>query len=448
MQQRVQFCTTSDGVNIAYAVIGQGPPLIFVPGWVSHLEMNWENADSRAQYERLARDFTLVRYDKRGTGLSDRDVDDFGLEARLLDLEAVVDRLGLKRYALRGQSEGGPVAIAHAVRHPECVSHLVLLGTFAHIGHSEAADALITLIAAEWGLGSATMANIFVPTGSKEQQEWFVHYQREAASRQGAAAMLRANIETDVRDMLKDVVAPTLVIHSEEDLAVPFSHARDLAKTIPNAQLMRYKGDHAALTARDEIDAMTREFIFGDADEEPDEPPATAASGLLTIMFTDVERNTELLARLGDAAWRALLREHEMITRDLLKKHGGAEIKTIGDAFMASFASAAGALECAVGLQRAFAKRNEQANEPIRVRVGLNTGEPIAEAGDLFGASVTMASRICGKAEPGQILAANVVRELAAGKRFLFADHGDVVLRGFEDPVRLYEVHWSAVEEA
>jgi adenylate cyclase len=161
-------------------------------------------------------------------------------------------------------------------------------------------------------------------------------------------------------------------------------------------------------------------------------------------MFTDIERNTELLARLGDTAWRQLLREHEQITREQLKEHGGAEIKTIGDAFMASFASASSALECAIALQRAFEARNESAREPIRVRVGLNTGEPIAEDGDLFGASVTMASRICGKAEPGQILAANVVRELAAGKRFLFADHGDVVLRGFEDPVRLYELNWSA----
>jgi class 3 adenylate cyclase/alpha-beta hydrolase superfamily lysophospholipase len=442
-QPRVQFCTTSDGVKIAYTVVGSGPPLVLVPGWVSHLELNWENPEIRARSEVLAQDFTVVSYDKRGTGLSDRDVDDYALEPRLLDLEAVVDRMGFERYAVRGQSEGGPVAIAHAVAHTDRVSHLVLLGTYAHLGRSDASDALVNLIAAEWGLGSATMTNIFMPSATKEQQGWFVRYQREAATREGAAAMLRANLETDVRDLLERVEAPTLVIHSEEDVAVPFHHARHLAKTIPNASLVKYKGDHAAFSAYGEINALMRDFILGDA-PAAGAPAALPASGLLTIMFTDIERNTELLARLGDAAWRGLLREHEGITRDLLKRHGGAEIKTIGDAFMASFGSASNALECAIALQRAFAARNATAAVPIRVRVGLNTGEPIAEDGDLFGASVTMASRICGKAEPEQILAANVVRELAAGKRFLFADHGDVVLRGFEDPVRLYELNWSA----
>jgi class 3 adenylate cyclase len=442
-QPRVQFCTTSDGVKIAYTVVGEGPPLVLVPGWVSHVELNWERADTRARTEALAKDFTFIQYDKRGTGLSDRDVDDFSLEKRLLDIEALVDHLRLSRYAVRGQSEGGPVAIAHAVDHPDRVSHLILQGTYAHLGRTDATDALVSLIAAEWGLGSNTMTSIFMPSATKEDQVWFVRYQREAATREGAAAMLRANLETDVRHLLERVQAPTLVIHSEQDLAVPFTHARDLARTIPNASLVRYEGDHAALAAYDHINSLTREFILGDSAASGDVAPAPS-SGLLTIMFTDIERNTELLARLGDAAWRDLLREHERITRDLLKKHGGAEIKTIGDAFMASFASASSALECAIALQRAFEARNESAKEPIHVRVGLNTGEPIAEDGDLFGASVTMASRICGKAEPGQILAANVVRELAAGKRFLFADHGDVVLRGFEDPVRLYQLNWSA----
>src|SRR5262245_59362427 len=123
-QPRVQFCTTSDGVKIAYTTIGEGPPLVLVPGWVSHLELNWENTDTRARNEKLANDFTLVQYDKRGTGLSGRDVDDFSLGKRLLDLEAVVDRLELKRYAVRGQSEGGPVAIGLAVDHPDRVTHL------------------------------------------------------------------------------------------------------------------------------------------------------------------------------------------------------------------------------------------------------------------------------------------------------------------------------------
>jgi len=202
MQQRVQFCTTSDGVQIAYAVAGSGYPLVFVPGWVSHLELALEAPGFRDAIEDLTRDFTLVRYDKRGTGLSDRGVTDFSLEARLRDVEAVVDRLGLERYAMHGVSEGGPVAIAHAARHPDRVSHLVLQGTYAHLGRTKTTDAVVSLIEAEWGLGSATMANIFVPNAPKEMQEFFSRYQREAAKRADAAAMLQANLDTDVRDIL------------------------------------------------------------------------------------------------------------------------------------------------------------------------------------------------------------------------------------------------------
>ncbi len=168
-----------------------------------------------------------------------------------------------------------------------------------------------------------------------------------------------------------------------------------------------------------------------------------APSGPLTILFTDVEGSTALTQRLGDARARELLREHERMVREALKAHGGSEVKTMGDGFMASFSSATKALECAIAMQRAFAEHNESAEEPIKVRVGLNAGEPIAEDDDLFGTAVNLAARICGHAEAGQILAPIVVRELAAGKQFMFADLGETELRGFEDPVRLYEVRWQ-----
>jgi class 3 adenylate cyclase/pimeloyl-ACP methyl ester carboxylesterase len=443
MQQRVQFCTTTDGVKIAFAVIGSGPPLILVPGWVSHLELDFELAEARAGLEELARSFTVVRYDKRGTGLSDRDVTDFSLEMRLLDVEALVDRLELRRYAIRGVSEGGPVALAHAVRHPDRVTHLILQGTFAHLGHTEASDALIGLIQAQWGLGSETMANIFAPSATKEQHAGFSRYQRESASREDAAEMLRANVETDVRDILDKVAAPTLVIHSETDRAIPFRHARQLASSIPNASLAPYKGDHTAIGALDEIYGLIREFVLEQAPAK-DDPPAAPRSGLLTIMFTDIESSTAMTRERGDEAAQALLRRHNEIIRSALRESGGSEIKHTGDGIMASFATASSALGCAASVQRGFQEHNER--EPasrVRVRIGLNAGEPVAEEGDLFGTAVQVAARICARAEPGQILAANVVRELAAGKGFLFSDHGSVVLRGFEDPVHLYEVHWE-----
>ncbi len=167
------------------------------------------------------------------------------------------------------------------------------------------------------------------------------------------------------------------------------------------------------------------------------------AGGLITVLFTDVEGSTALTQRLGDARARDLLREHERIVREALKAHGGSEVKTMGDGFMASFSSATKALECAIAMQRAFAQHNESAEEPIKVRVGLNAGEPIAEDEDLFGTAVNLAARIAAKADAGKIVASDVVRQLVAGKDFLFSDLGETEMRGFEDPVRLYELRWA-----
>jgi class 3 adenylate cyclase len=218
-----------------------------------------------------------------------------------------------------------------------------------------------------------------------------------------------------------------------------------MAALIPGARLEPLEGDiHVPFwgdskAILDAIDGFLRE---GKAKTEV-EAPSAAPGAPLTILFTDVEGSTALTQRLGDAKTREVLRAHERIVREALKAHGGSEVKTMGDGFMASFPSATRALECAIAMQRAFAQHNESAEEPIRVRVGLNAGEPIAEQEDLFGTAVIVAARIAAKAEGGEILAADVLRQLVAGKGFLFADRGDVALRGFEDPVRLYQVRWE-----
>ncbi len=167
-----------------------------------------------------------------------------------------------------------------------------------------------------------------------------------------------------------------------------------------------------------------------------------APEDIHTILFTDVEGSTALTQRLGDAKAREVLREHERMVREALKSHGGFEVKTMGDGFMTSFSSATKALECAIAMQRAFAERNESAEEPIKVRIGLNAGEPIAEDEDLFGTAVILAARIAAKAEGGEILTSDTVRGLVAGKKFLFSDRGETAMRGFEDPVKLYELSW------
>ena len=185
------------------------------------------------------------------------------------------------------------------------------------------------------------------------------------------------------------------------------------------------------------------EFL-GEGEEAAPAAEAPEAGAFRTVLFTDVEESTSLTQRLGDTRAREVLRTHERIVRDALRSHQGSEVKTMGDGFMASFSSATRALECAIAMQRAFAQHNESAEEPIRVRIGLNAGEPIAEEEDLFGTAVIVAARIAAKAEGGEVLASDVVRQLVAGKGFLFSDRGDVVLRGFEDAVRLYEVRWES----
>ncbi len=459
MEQQIRFCTTSDGVRIAYATVGRGPPLVLATGWLSHLQVGWNQPETRAYLEGLAKGRLLVRFDKRGMGLSDRDVYDHSMEAHLADLEAVLNALTLDHFSLMGFSEGGPTAIMYAARHPQSVSDLILYGSYHRWPHPRrVVEPLLALIRAEWGLGSAALSAAFVPSRDPIQTAWWTDMERVSASGENAARVLEVNMGVDVTAWLKEIRVPTLVLHRRGDAVAPFAVAREMAALIPGARLEPLEGnDHPAQWGDSEavLDAIATFLREREAEVESD----TTASALVTILFTDMEGSTALTQRLGDAKAQDLLRAHNTIIRDALKAHGGSEIKHTGDGIMASFGSASGALECAVGIQGAFEERNRHAvgahhdaplrpavqagaatAEPIRVRIGLNAGEPVAEDGDIFGAAVQLAARVCAKAEAGQVLVSNVVRELAMGKGFLFADVGDVVLKGFEDPVRLYEV--------
>ena len=437
MEQQIRFCTTSDGVRIAYATAGQGLPLVVISGWVSHLKFGLDNETYRSFWQGLANNRTLIRYDKRGTGLSDWEAQDYSTEARQHDLEAVVDAAGLERFALMGYSEGGPTAIVYAARHPERVSHVILYGSYHRWPHTrEVVEPLLALVRAEWGMGSAALASVFVTSGDPQAIAWFTEMERVSASAETAAKILEVNMTLDVTPLLNDVQAPTLIVHRRGDTIAPFKVAREMATLIPDARLDPMEGDDHLPHLGDQKAVLEAIHAFLKDGEEGQPAP----SGLVTIMFTDMEGSTNLTQRLGDARAQELLRTHNSIVRDGLKACGGSEIKHTGDGIMASFPTASKALGCATAIQTAFVERNESAAEPIKVRIGLNAGEPVAEDEDLFGTAVQLAARVCAHAEPGQVLASNVVRELSAGKGFLFSDQGDVVLRGFEDPVRLYEV--------
>ena len=458
MEQQIRFCTTSDGVRIAYATVGQGPPLVRVLGWCTHLEFertlpDWE----RSMWGVVSRNHLFVRYDGRGFGLSDRDIKTFSLDAKVRDLEAVVDALELPRFALLGTSEGGATAIAYAVRHPERVSRLILYGSFAWRPPPETEEdkellrAMMMTVIPGWGRDTPEFRQLwtarFLPDADREEIRWFNELQKVSAKGETVAAHIGAVGRIDVRAILPEIKAPTLVLHRRGDIICPFDLGRELAALIPGARLMPLEGvNHIPLPNEPETEQFVQaieEFVAEDQDE-PKAAAAAAPSGLVTILFTDMEGSTALTQRLGDAGAQELLRTHNAIVREALKAQDGAEIKHTGDGIMASFFTASKALACATAIQTTFAERNETAEEPIKVRIGLNAGEPVAEDEDLFGTAVQLAARVCAHAQPGQVLASNVVRELSAGKGFLFSDQGDVVLRGFEDPVRLYEVRGEA----
>ena len=445
MEPRIQYAKTKDGVSIAYATSGQGPPLVVCPsGWVQ-FSLYRQVPSFNALMERFGTGRLLVEYDARGTGLSERNVKDFSLEARLQDLEAVVQAARIGRFALFANTLNGVVAIAYAARHQRQVSQLILYGTFsngAEVMPSERLNPLIELCRSNWELASQVFSDMSLREQHPDVALQISEFVRASCTGEVAAEILAQGLEIDVDDLLPLVKAPTLVIHRRSDPVIPFTLGQKLAAGIRKARFIPLEGTiHAPFLGDSEPVIRAIDEFLGEG-EEATGKARLAPEHVHTILFTDVEGSTALTQRLGDTKARDLLRDHERMVREALKAHGGSEVKTMGDGFMASFSSATKALECAIAMQRAFAERNESAEEPILVRIGLNAGEPIAEDDDLFGTAVNLAARIAAKAEGGEILTSDTVRGLVAGKRFLFADRGDTALRGFEDPVRLYEVRW------
>ena len=262
---------------------------------------------------------------------------------------------------------------------------------------------------------------------------------RAAHSGASLRAVLKVLDDDNPEAFFEALRAPTMILHHLGDEAAA-GVAQKMASTIENAYLAAVP-PHPWDDPADETAAVL-DFINSAAAEGRLVVPELNLSAVRTIFWTDIEGHTRMMTRLGDVKGRAVLREHERITRQALAAHEGTEVKAMGDGFMAWFSSTQKAMECAIALQTDFASYNETAGEPLRVRVALNAGEPIAEEGDLFGASVIATARIAGQAKGGEILVSDVVRQLVAGKGFLFANRGELVLRGFDDPVRLYEARW------
>jgi class 3 adenylate cyclase/pimeloyl-ACP methyl ester carboxylesterase len=465
MDPRIQYAMTTDGINIAYSTTGKGTPLIHTPNApVGHLTWEWRMPEFREWYELLSSRWRLVRYDGRGAGLSDRGLNSYSLDDLVLDLEAVVDALGADRFILFAQFHCGPPAIAYTHRYPDRVSQLILWQTYARVSDytsQRKVQATRAIVPKDWQMYTETFAHSVFgwEEGAKARQ--FARYIRESITQPDFQLAIEGVTSFDVSNLIKDLAVPAIIMHRHEVTWVPIELSRDLAKRIPRSRLVLLPGGELppqygeTEPIADAIEAFCAETA------EPRRPAAPkrsvrraksriespGAGAFRTILFTDMEGSTARGQRLGDARAQAVRRTHDKIVRDALGVHGGGEIKHTGDGIMASFALASQAVACAIAIQEAIATQSHpetaQPAAPLRVRVGLNAGEPIAEEQDLFGTAVDLAARIAATAEPGEILVSDVVRQLVAGKGFLFNNRGEHALKGFEDPVRVWAVLWS-----
>jgi pimeloyl-ACP methyl ester carboxylesterase/DNA-binding CsgD family transcriptional regulator len=314
VKQQVRFCTTPDHVGIAYATHGKGPPLVKAANWLTHLDFDWKSPVWRHWLEQLGRGHTLIRYDERGCGLSDREVEDLSLDAWIADLETVVDAAGHDRFALLGISQGGPIALAYAVRHPERVTQLVLYGSYARgrmkrdpSPHArEEGEMLLSLIRVGWGRDNPAFrrvfSELFVPGGTPEELEWFDELARTSTSPEIAERLERAWYEIDVTALLAEVSVPTLVAHGRNDSMIPFEEGRLLATGIPGARFLPLESENHILLADEPawpaFLAGVREFLGSEIAPDAELPELSPReSDVLELVATGLS-NEEIAERL------------------------------------------------------------------------------------------------------------------------------------------------------
>jgi class 3 adenylate cyclase len=443
MEPRVQYVTTADGVRLAHYEMGQGHPFVYMNVPFSHLTAEWQREG--AMFNMIASNSRLIRYDHRGLGLSDREPAEYSLDAFVRDLETVVDHLELERFIINAAVIAPPVAIAYAVRHPERVSHLVLVGAAATPPKVmiDQFNGLFDVARGDWRYFSEAVTRLAFSAGWEDEENAaeYAALLRESTTLDEVRRLLDAYQHWDIANLLPQVQVPTLVVSTKSHPwhGVPVS--REVAARLPNGQLAVVDDSNQARFILETTMAV-RSFL-GRADIEPPRlaERAPEASGTAIILFTDIADSTALTERLGDGAFRGAARTLDERMRAAISAAGGTPVdgKVLGDGVMATFASAAQAID---GARRCL--ELSMASE-LRLHLGIHAGDVIREPGNVYGGAVNIAARICGVSAPGEILVSATVRDLArTSAGVMFDDRGEYALKGIDDPVRVFAVMLSS----
>ena len=440
MEATIRYARSGD-VNIAFQVTGEGAfDLVLVSGFVSHLDYDWQHPSSARLLERLGSFSRLIRFDKRGTGLSDRTVGLPDFETRMDDVRAVMDAAGSERAALFGYSEGGPLATLFAATYPERLRALVLYGTYAKrtgpdddYPWCETAEERADYAAAierEWGV-EADLSRM-APGADESLAKWWMARARAAASPASARDLVVMNSQADVRAALPAVQAPTLVIHRIGDRDARIEEGRYLAEHISGAGFVELPGDtHVPFWEPDDVVDEIEEFLTGIR------PTRVGERVLATVLFTDLVGSTERARALGDRAWAELLGRHHRVVRSELERFTGEEIDTAGDGFLALFDGPARAIRCALAIRGGLAELG------LEVRAGVHTGEvERPRGGGPRGISVHTGARVAAAGSAGDVLVSATTRDLVAGSGLAFEERGEVELKGI-GARRLYAAQGS-----
>jgi len=424
----------SGDVHIAYQVFGEGPiDLVYTPGFVSHLEHQWDQPDLARWLLRLARFARVVMFDKRGTGLSDRVGELPSLDQRIDDLRAVMDAVGIERAALLGVSEGGPLTALFGATHPDRCHAMVLYGTFARfaswIPTTERLQAMLDYIDRDWGSGG--IARRFAPSRQDDPafRLWMGGFERLGASPAAAMALMRMNSQIDVTEVLPSIGVPTLILHRTGDAVVSVEGGRLLAERIPGARYAELPGtDHFAFIGDNtrEIGDLIEEFLTGSR------TAIDVDRVLATVLFTDIVGSTARAEEMGDQRWRSLLDTHHAAVRREFARFRGREVKSLGDGFLATFDGPARAIRCASAIVEAVRPLG------VEVRIGLHTGEIEVSEDDVRGIAVHIAARVAALAGPSEVLVSRTVRDLVAGSGIQFVERGRYPLHGLQEPMELH----------